>query len=67
MTYNERKQDDRDRDREAYDRLRMYYRLHFTDGASDRAFLKWCEDMTKQAAREWLNKTKTATHKDGKE
>ncbi len=50
---------ERDRlDREAFDRLRMYFRLNFTDGASDGAFLKWCADMVKQAAREWLNKTK---------
>ena len=46
------------RDREAFDRLRMYFRLNFTDGASDGAFLKWCADMCKQSAREWLNKTK---------
>ena len=50
---------ERDRlDREAFDRLRMYFRLNFTDGASDGAFLKWCADMTKQAARESLYKTK---------
>jgi hypothetical protein len=46
------------RDREAFDRLRMYFRLNFTDGASDGAFLKWCADMVKQAARESLYKTK---------
>jgi hypothetical protein len=44
------------RDREAFERLRTYFRLNFTDGASDGSFLKWCADMTKQAAREWLNK-----------
>lgn len=61
MTEDERKKiinDDRiaqsARDREAFDRLRTYYRLNFTDGASDKAFLKWCEAMTKQAAQEWL-------------
>lgn len=52
MTDNE-KQKDR-RDREAFDRLRMYYRLNFEDGASDAAFLKWCADMVRQAARESL-------------
>lgn len=46
------------RDREAFERLRMYFRLNFTDGASDGAFLKWCADMVKQAAREWLAKSK---------
>ena len=46
------------RDREAFDRLRMYFRLNFIDGASDRAFLKWCADMCKQSARESLYKTK---------
>ena len=40
------------RDREAFGKLRMYFRHSFTDGASDGAFLKWCADMTKQAARE---------------
>ena len=45
------------RDREAFERLRMYFRLNFTDGASDGAFLKWCADMVKQAAREWLYRT----------
>lgn len=44
------------RDREAFDRLRMYFRLSFTDGASDAAFLKWCADMVKQAARESIYK-----------
>ena len=39
------------RDREAFERLRTYFRLNFTDGASDAAFLKWCADMVKQAAR----------------
>jgi len=42
------------RDRAAFDRLRIYYRLNFTDGASDRSFLNWCAAMTKQAAQEWL-------------
>jgi len=44
------------RDREAFERLRMYYRLNFQDGASDGAFLKWCADMVKQAARESIYK-----------
>jgi len=52
MTEDEQKQDARDR--EAFDRLRMYFRLNFTDGASDGAFLKWCADMVKQSARESL-------------
>ena len=39
------------RDREAFERLRTYFRLNFPDGASDGAFLKWCADMAKQAAR----------------
>ena len=46
------------KDREAFELLRMYFRLHFTDGASDGAFLKWCADMVKQEARESLYKTK---------
>jgi len=41
-----------DRDREAFEKLRMYFRRNFTDGASDGAFLKWCADMVKQAARD---------------
>lgn len=61
MTEDERKQDARDR--EAFERLRMYFRLNFIDGASDGAFLKWCADMVKQAARESLYKTKAV--KDG--
>ncbi len=56
MTEDEQKQDARDR--EAFQRLRMYFRLNFTDGASDGAFLKWCADMVKQSARESLYKTK---------
>ena len=56
MNEEEQKQDARDR--EAFDRLRMYFRLNFTDGASDGAFLKWCADMCKQSARESLYKTK---------
>jgi hypothetical protein len=44
------------RDCEAFERLRAYFRLNFTDGASDAAFLRWCADMCKQAAREWVNK-----------
>jgi hypothetical protein len=48
------------RDREAFDRLRMYFRLNFTDGASDGAFLKWCADMVKQSARESLYKVTPA-------
>jgi hypothetical protein len=54
---NEDKQKQDARDREAFERLRTYFRLNFVDGASDAAFLKWCADMAKQAAREWLNKT----------
>jgi hypothetical protein len=46
------------RDREAFERLRMYFRLNFTDGASDATFLKWCADMVRQSALEWLYKTK---------
>jgi len=40
------------RDREAFEKLRMYFRRSFTDGASDGAFLKWCADMVKQAAHD---------------
>jgi hypothetical protein len=50
MTKDENKKDARDR--EAFDRLRMYYRLNFEDGASDAAFLKWCADMVRQSARD---------------
>jgi hypothetical protein len=46
------------RDREAFERLRMYFRLNFAEGASDGAFLKWCADMVKQSARESLHITK---------
>ena len=49
MTEDEQEQDKRDR--EAFERLRTYFRLNFPDGASDGAFLKWCADMAKQAAR----------------
>ena len=44
------------RDREAFDRLRMYFRLNFTDGQSDGAFLKWVSDMVKLSARESLSR-----------
>jgi hypothetical protein len=58
-TMNEKELQEQDaRDREAFERLRMYFRLNFTDGASDAAFLKWCADMVKQAARESLYRTK---------
>jgi hypothetical protein len=51
MTVDEQKQNARDR--KAFERLRMYFRLNFADDASDGAFLKWCADMVKQAARDW--------------
>jgi len=68
MTEEERKQiihEDRmaqdARDRREFERLRMYYRLNFQDGASDRAFLKWCADMVKASAMD----ASYITNKDG--
>jgi hypothetical protein len=39
------------RNREAYERLRTYYRLNFEDGASDAQFLRWVATMAQQARR----------------
>jgi hypothetical protein len=40
-----------ERDRKEFERLRMYYRLNFEDGASDAAFLEWIARMVEQSAR----------------